>query len=312
MKKQTKVAAIQLATKVGDSTANIASCERLSLLAVNEGAHWIALPEFFNTGVSWNPRIAAAIQTTDGAAASFLRDFSAKHQVVLGGSFLCRLPEGGVRNRYLCYARGTLVGQHDKDLPTMWENYFYEGSDPIDSGMLGTYDNTRIGAAVCWEFMRTMTARRLRNQVDVIMGGSCWWSIPTNFPDFLQRLWEPENNRSAIAAIQDSARLIGAPVIHAAHCGEIECPMPGLPIKYRGFFEGNAAIVDASGQVLAHRSATQGEGIVYADISLGARAATGEIPNRYWLRSRGFLPTFAWHQQRWLGRRWYARNVRQA
>lgn len=312
MKKHAKVAAIQLATKIGDSTANIASCERLSLLAVHEGARWIALPEFFNTGVSWNPRIAAAIQTTDGAAASFLRDFSAKHQVVLGGSFLCRLPNGGVRNRYLCYAGGTLVGQHDKDLPTMWENYFYEGSNPIDSGMLGTYDNTRIGAAVCWEFMRTMTARRLRNRVDVIMGGSCWWSIPTNFPGLLQKLWEPANNRSALAAIQDSARLIGAPVIHAAHCGEIECPMPGLPIKYRGFFEGNAAIVDANGQVLAHRSAAQGEGIVYAEISLGAKAAAGEIPNRYWLRSRGFLPTFAWHQQRWLGRRWYARNVRQA
>ena len=312
MKKSVKVAAIQLATKIGDSTANITNCERLSLLAVHEGACWIALPEFFNTGVSWNPMIAAAIQTTDGAAASFLRDFSAKHQVVLGGSFLCRLPNGGVRNRYLCYASGTLVGQHDKDLPTMWENYFYEGGNPSDSGVLGTYDNTRIGAAVCWEFMRTMTARRLRNQVDVIMGGSCWWSIPTNFPGLLQRLWEPANSHCALAAIQESARLIGAPVIHAAHCGEIECPMPGLPIKYRGFFEGNAAIVDASGQVLAHRSAAQGEGIVCADISLGARAAIGEIPNRYWLRSRGFLPTFAWHHQRWLGRRWYAHNVREA
>ena len=88
--------------------------------------------------------------------------------------------------------------------------------------------------------------------------------------------------------------------------------MPGLPIKYRGFFEGNAAIVDANGQVLAHRSAEQGEGIVCADISLGAQETTEEIPNRYWLRSRGFLPTFAWHQQRWLGRRWYARNVREA
>ena len=311
MKKQTKVAAIQLATKVGDSTANIASCQRLSLLVVHEGARWIALPEFFTTGVSWNPSIVEAIQTTDGTAASFLRDFSAKHQVVLGGSFLCRLSDGSVRNRYLCYANGTLVGKHDKDLPTMWENYFYEGSDPIDSGMLGTYDNTRIGAAVCWEFMRTMTARRLRNQVDVIMGGSCWWSIPTNYPGFLQRLWEPENSRNALSAIQDSARLIGAPVIHAAHCGEIECPMPGLPIKYRGFFEGNAAIVDANGHVLAHRSAKQGEGIVCAEISLGARETKEEIPNCFWLRNRGLLPILAWHQHRWLGRHWYARNVRQ-
>jgi len=310
MKKPVKVAAIQLATKIGDSNTNIASCERLALLAIKETARWIALPEFFTTGVSWNPKIVEAIQNIDGTAASFMRDFSAKHQVVLGGSFLCRLSDGSVRNRYQCYANGSLLGQHDKDLPTMWENYFYEGGDSNDSGILGTYDNTRIGAAVCWEFMRTMTARRLRNQVDVIMGGSCWWSIPTNFPGMLQRLWEPANNRCSLAAIQDSARLIGAPVIHAAHCGEIECPMPGLPIKYRGYFEGNAAIVDASGQVLAHRSASEGEGIVCAEISMGAQATTEEIPHRYWLRNRGFLPAFAWHHQRLLGRRWYKRNVR--
>jgi predicted amidohydrolase len=257
-----------------------------------------------------NEQRVEAIQNIDGTAVSFMRDFSAKHQVVLGGSFLCRLSDGSVRNRYQCYANGSLLGQHDKDLPTMWGNYFYEGGDSNDSGILGTYDNTRIGAAVCWEFMRTMTARRLRNQVDVIMGGSCWWSIPANFPGMLQRLWEPANNRCSLAAIKDSARLIGAPVIHAAHCGEIECPMPGLPIKYRGYFEGNAAIVDASGKVLAHRSASEGEGIVCAEIAMGAQATTEEIPHRYWLRNRGFLPAFAWHHQRLLGRRWYKRNVR--
>jgi len=89
-------------------------------------------------------------------------------------------------------------------------------------------------------------------------------------------------------------------------------PDAGVADQIPGFLRGNAAIVDASGQVLAHRSAAQGEGIVCADISLGAQAAIGKIPNRYWLRSRGFLPTFAWHHQRWLGRRWYARNIREA
>lgn len=310
MKKPIKVAAIQLATKIGDSKANIASCEPLALRAVQEGAKWIALPEFFTTGVSWNPRIVNAIQNADGEAVNFLQDFSARHQVVLGGSFLCRLSDGSVRNRYLCFASGTLVGKHDKDLPTMWENYFYEGGEASDIGVLGTHDGIRIGAAVCWEFMRTMTARRLRNQVDVIMGGSCWWSIPTNFPKFLQRLWEPSNKHSSLACVQDNARLIGLPVIHAAHCGQIECPMPGLPIKYQGYFEGNAAIIDAGGHVLAHRSAEQGEGIVCAEILPGTQETTEQIPDRFWLRDRGILPAFAWHHQRWLGKRWYKQNVR--
>jgi predicted amidohydrolase len=308
---RTKVAAVQLATRVGDSTANIASCERLSLQAVRESARWIALPEFFNTGVYWNPRMVDAIQTTEGTAASFLRDFSAKHQVVLGGSFLCRLPDGSVRNRYLCFANGVVVGQHDKDLPTMWENYFYEGGDPADSGVLGTCGNVRVGAAVCWEFMRTMTARRLRNQVDVIIGGSCWWSIPTDYiPGWIRQRWELTNSRNAIAAVQDIARLTGAPVIHAAHCGAIKCPMPGLPFKYHGYFEGNAAIVNANGQLVAHRTAEEGEGIVCAEVSLGGQLTDIAVPDRYWLRKRGLLPAFAWYHQRWLGRRWYAQNVR--
>lgn len=305
-----KVAAIQLATKIADSPANIAACGRLALQAVHEGARWIALPEFFNTGVCWNKRIASAIQTPDGNAATFLRDFSAKHRVVIGGSFLCRLPDGAVRNRYMCYADGALVGTHDKDLPTMWENAFYEGGDPADSGVLGTFENIRLGAAVCWEFMRTMTARRLRGRVDVIICGSCWWSIPTNLPGFVFRLSEPQNSRNAIAAIQDTARLVGVPVIHAAHCGEFKCPLPGFPMSHKGFFEGGAAVVDAEGRLLAYRSPEQGEGIVCAEILPGAKSDHTEIPDSYWLHRRGFIPVFAWHYQRWLGKLWYLRHVR--
>lgn len=308
---QTKVAAVQLGTRIADSDANIASCERLALQAIHDGARWIALPEFFTSGVCWNPKLVDAIQTADGSAAGFLRDFSAKHQVVLGGSFLCRVPTGGVRNRYLCFSNGEKVGQHDKDLPTMWENYFYEGGDPADIGVLGIVDGIRVGAAVCWEFMRTMTAQRLRNQVDVIIGGSCWWSMPTGYiPGWLRERWEAVNSGNAIGCVRDTARLIGVPVIHAAHSGSIHCPLPGLPMTYDGYFEGGAAIVDAAGEVLAHRTAAEGEGVVSAEIVLGGQPSQEPIPERYWLRDRGFLSACAWHHQRWLGRRWYRRNVR--
>jgi predicted amidohydrolase len=209
----------------------------------------------------------------------------------------------------MAFANGTLIGQHDKDLPTMWENAFCEEGDPNDTGLLGRYESTRVGAAVCWEFMRTMTARRLRNQVDVIMGGSCWWSIPKDLPNWILTRWESHNALNTIAAVQDTARLVGAPVIHAAHCGDIDCPMFGLPLRYRGHFEGNAAIVDATGQVIARRRHNEGEGIVCAEISLGAAPTEAEVPNRYWLRSRGPVPWFAWNYQRWLGKRWYRRHV---
>lgn len=311
MGKMIRAAAVQLRSVTADSPANIASCERLAMEAVAQGARWIALPEFFNTGVCWNPDIVKAIQREDGEAGTFLKNFSEKHQVVIGGSFLCRLDDGRVRNRYLCFSGGRLVGRHDKDLPTMWENAFYEGGDPGDTGVLGMAGDLRIGAAVCWEYMRTMTAKRLKNRADLILGGSCWWSIPTNFPGFLQNLWEPENRENALSCIQDTARLVGAPVIHGAHCGEFVCPMPGMPMGYHGFFEGNAALIDARGRLVACRTPLQGEGVVVADVEAGAVEANETPPERFWLRKRGFLPAVAWHHQKWLGRRWYKRHVLQ-
>jgi predicted amidohydrolase len=215
-----------------------------------------------------------------------------------------------VRNRYLAFANGTVVGFHDKDLPTMWENAFYEGGDTRDIGVLGRHDGVRVGAAVCWEFMRTMTARRLRGLLDVIMGGSCWWSIPSYLPGWIRDLWEEENRVNSMACVQDTARLAGVPVIHAAHCGPIRCPLFGLPpLPYWGYFEGNAAVVDAAGSVLALRRHDEGEGIVCAEVSLGEAPSREEIPEGFWLRPRGVLPTVAWHYQRLLGRRWYRRNV---
>lgn len=311
MNNQVKVAAVQPATRIADSSAKVVNCERLALYAVKEGAQWIALPEFFNTGVAWDPKIADAIETEEGAAASFLRDFSARHGIIIGGSFLCRISTGAVRNRYMAFANGTLIGRHDKDLPTMWENAFYEGGDTVDSGLLGNHEGIRIGAAVCWEFMRTMTARRLRGNVDVIMGGSCWWSIPEFVPGFIKSSWETQNVLNAIGCIQDTARLVGAPVIHAAHCGDVICPFFGLPpLVYRGHFEGNTAIIDSSGHVIASRSNKDGEGIVCAEIQMAEKPVKDDVPGQYWLRSRGFLPAIAWHYHGWLGRFWYRRHVR--
>lgn len=95
---------------------------------------------------------------------------------------MCRVPEGGVLNRYLCFSNGVLVGKHDKDLPTMWENGFYEGGDKSDAGILGAANGQRVGAAMCCEFIRTQTMKGIKGKVDVVMGWSYWWSMPTNRP----------------------------------------------------------------------------------------------------------------------------------
>lgn len=304
-------AAIQLDTRVGDTQHNLAACRRLSERAVEMGAGWIALPEFFNTGVNFDPSLVRAIETDDGPSVRFLQAFSHQHGVVIGGSLMCRVAEGGVRNRYFCFNNGELVGTHDKDLPTMWENAFYEPGESDDTGELGEIAGVRVGTAVCWEFMRSQTARRLQGKVDVLLGGSHWWSMPEDWPSWLTRKMETHNLSNLLAVVKENARLIGVPVVHASHCNSIESGSPGMPgFVYRGSLEGHTAIVDGYGNLLAHRNKAQGEGVVTALITLGYVGTDRQIPSRFWLRKRGVLPALSWHLDGYFGRRWYKKHVK--
>lgn len=304
-------AAIQLDARLGEVAENLAACETLADAAGAAGAGLIALPEFFTTGIGFDPRLVRAALPPDGPATELLLRLAARHRALVGGSFLCRDADGHIRNAYLLAGPDGLAGRHDKDLPTMWENSFYTGGD--DSGLLAARlpDGTpvSVGAAVCWELMRSETARRLRGAVDALMTGSGWWSIPRWPPRRVFDALERRNRATARAAAAEFAGFVGAPMVHAAHCGPLECGMPWLPLRYRGHLEGAALITDADGTVLAERRPEQGPGVVLADITIGRGTPAREVPGRYWLHRRGVIPTLTWHYQRLHGRRWYRRHV---
>ncbi len=68
-------------------------------------------------------------------------------------------------------------------------------------------------------------------------------------------------------------------------------------------------IADADGNVLARRRREEGTGYVVADVSPGRVAPREELPDRFWLHSRGAMPSFSWSYQRLHGRRWYAQHT---
>src|SRR3954449_6776042 len=192
-----RAAAVPLETRLADVAANLAACERLGTAAAGAGADWIALPEFFTTGVAFDERLRDAALAPDGAATQLLQSLATRHGATVGGSFLCRDSDGEVRNAYLLVGPdGEIRGRHDKDLPTMWENAFYVGGAPDDDGVIEV-DDVTAGVAVCWELMRSQTARRLRGRVDVVTGGSCWWSVPDWPPAAVMRRFEAANARTA-------------------------------------------------------------------------------------------------------------------
>jgi predicted amidohydrolase len=306
-----RASAIALHSVVGDADANLAACDRLVRAAVTDGAELVALPEFFTTSVTFDPKVADAIEPYHGRATAFLASAAREHGIFLGGSFLSRDGDGEVRNAYvLAGPDGTLLGRHDKDVPSFWENAFYVGGRPGDDGVIDAGEFT-AGAAVCWEFMRTQTARRLRGRIDVIVAGSNWWSLPEGPPGALTSRWAPEHERLATQSPGAMARLVGAPVVHATHVGRFACGFPDLPgLPYRGRFVGAAVIAAADGTVLAHRRADEGEGVVTAEVHVGRSRPLDAVPDRYWLHKRVPPAAAAWHTQRISGQRYYAAHVR--
>jgi predicted amidohydrolase len=303
-----RVAAIQLEVALADVEANLAECESLARDAARDGAEAIALPEFFTSGAAFLPELADAALAPDGAATEMLVRVAGDEGVLIGGSFLCRDPDGEVRNAFLLAGPDGLLGRHDKDLPTMWENALYVGGD--DDGVIEAGEVT-VGAAVCWEFMRSQTARRLRGRVDIVLGGSNWWSVPAWPPAAYTRRAEAANAATAARAPTVFGRYVGAPVVHAAIAGDFSCPSPELPlITYRGHFQGGAQVADADGRVLARRERSEGSGYVIAEVEARRSPPREEVPDRFWLHRRGALSAAAWNTERLLGRRWYARNVR--
>lgn len=302
-----KVAAVQLEPRIADVAENLARSELLADDAGARGAELIVLPEFFTTGMAFREELADAALPPDGAATDLMTALARRHGATVGGSFVCRDPDGENRNAFLLVTPDGVVGRHDKDIPTMWENAFYVGGS--DDGVIPRADH-QVGVALCWELMRSGTARRLRGRVDLVVGGSAWWSLPPWPPRAITRRLEAANARTAAEVVPAMARAVGAPIVHAAHCGQVESALPWSPVRYRGRYEGATAVCDGSGRTLAFRGADEGPGVVLAEISLGRVSPAEEVPDTFWMHDRGPVAAAMWSYQRVHGRRWYRRHGR--
>jgi predicted amidohydrolase len=298
-----RVAAIQLETIIGDVEANLTACQRLAEEAAHEGAEWIILPEFFTTGMGFLPELAQHSLPPDGPATTLLSALAMRHEAVVGGSFLCRDTDGHVRNAFFLATPEGIAGRHNKDIPTMWENCFYIGG--TDDGLIEV-GNVTAGVALCQEFNRTRTVERLRGKADIVVGGSFTWGAPKGIPfhHYLQRSIERYTDWAA-----PFAKLVGCPVIEATHCGRIRCKTPLLPMPYVANLGGGAIICDATGNVLARRDASEGAGVVIANIEVGRVKTSEPEPSGFWIQELDPVSKFGWHVQGWHGRRWYRRHV---
>lgn len=317
-----RAAAIQLEGVIGDVARNLERCERLIGEALTGGARLIALPEFFTSTIAYDPRVHEAVLPPDNPALQLLCETARRRRVWIGGSMLIA-DAGEIYNRYHFVEPDGRVHLHDKDLPTMWENACYgPGRDPDKIRGRWQTGLGDIGAAVCWELIRTRTVQRLQG-VALAITGTHWWTIPENWGGASRALTSlgEANRRLSEQAPVEFARHLGAPVLQASHCGHFHSGFPLLPhlpvnAPYDTAFVGHTQIVDAEGQVLAKRTQEQGPGVVLAEIRLGAQAPAtplaGHRADRFWLPQLPMAMRAYWHQQNLCGRSQYEAHGRAA
>ncbi len=274
-----RIAAVQMQAILGDVEANLAKAERLAREAFRQGAEWVILPELFTSGVAFHPVMLDAARPLEGSPAQLLSALAREHDGAVGGSFLA-LRGGQAYNTFVLASPDGATFRHDKDQPSMWENCYYVGGQ--DDGVLLTPAGP-VGAALCWEMLRTRTVRRLQRRVEMVVGGSCWWDLPEGAPaDHPVRVRSLALLREAPVTL---AGLLGVPVVHASHAGRFAgYRPPDETVLVRRRYLGETQIVDGRGKVLARMTADDGEGVIVADVTPGqVEGSRPPVPEGFWL-----------------------------
>lgn len=295
--RRVRAAAIQMETQLADIIGNIAQAADLAERALKAGAEIIGLPEFFTTKIVLDDRLFGCSLPVENDALRMMQSLALSYGATIGGSYL-EFDNGDVYNSYVLVGPDGSVSKHRKDLPTMAENAYYIGGS--DDG-LARCNGLDVGIAVCWETIRSATAKRLRAKCDLIMSGSHWWSAPEwGFARRYFRYHAKLNADHMFRAPGRFAKMVGAPMLHGAHCGLLEgryALTPQWSVPVRTHLVGETQIVDASGAIRARRSADEGAGFVVAEIVTGKRPTEMEVPNTLWLENLPPLVRMMWATQ---------------
>jgi predicted amidohydrolase len=305
MSESLRVAAVQMCAVVGDVAANLEKAHRLVCRAFDQGAEWVILPEFFTSATAFHPTMLDAARPLNGEPMQLLLALARDHQGVVGGSYLAQR-DGQTYNTFVLAFPDGSVYLHDKDQPTMWENCYYIGGS--DDGLLETPAGS-VGVALCWEQVRTRTIRRLFGRVDWVLSGSCWWGVPDGVPlDHPLRPYLLGMLRTTPVTL---AKMLGVPVIHASHAGHFETFRPPDEAQLEGrSFLGETQIVDGHGQVLAHLSEEDGDGMAVATITPGRiDGPLLPIPNGFWIPDMWPILLDEWERLNQFGQDYYQQHM---
>ena len=298
MSREVTIAAVQPALRLGAVEWNLAHLEDLIRDAVAQHRpEVVVVPEAASSPNVYSPLMRGVARPIDGAPMRLYRQLARELDVVVGGGFLARRGHH-VYGTYVLAEPDGRLHLHDKDIPTMWEQNYYTGGDDPGRTTLAALGGAPVGVANGWEWARTGTARRLRGEVQLLLGGMCWPSYPNNWRGPFAALARREHALQRLHARElprQMARLIGAPVVMPSHVGPIDFDTPMVPgLAWRTEMVGETQIVERDGTVLARLTAEDGEGHVAATVTLAPPAPLDPPAPTYWIPPLSVTTRLAW------------------
>ena len=299
-----RAAALQFPATPFDRERNLATAARLARAAVDQGAQLLVLPELFNTGLVYSPRLKQAAEPEDGPTLAWLGAQSQALGVHLAGSLLLRRA-GQVHNVFVLAAPDGRRHLYAKRYPFLWERCSFEpGRQPvIAETALG-----RLGLLVCWDAAHPAAWAGYAGQVQAVLIAAAPARLHRavlNFPGahkvyLAQLLPALLRERQALDELFSThsaacAAALGVPVVQAVMAGRFVTPLPlarfsllaaawrqprywplvrQAPLaSLRATFYGGSAIYGPDGALLAQ--ATGEESLAVADLPprLAARPA---------------------------------------
>jgi len=300
-----RIAVIQPQLAVGAVEANLRHCAALVREAsVMHSPDVILLPEAMTSPNMFQRVLRRVPQPVDGTPYQMIAGLAKELHCMIGGGFLS-IRGRHARHTYVLAEPDGTTHLHDKDEPSMWENNFYTAGH--DDGLASTSCGV-VGIPMGYEWARSRTARRLRNKVDVVLGGSCWWSGPT-WP--VARGWLARDHQYNIAMISESpprlARMVGAPCAVAQHVGPVDSETPMLPgVGWSTMFAGESMIVDAAGTIQARLGPEDYDAIACAEVEIGSREPIQPVPMGFWTQPMAGIVKGIWSYQKLHGRVTYS------
>lgn len=253
MMEKFKVAAVQMACKIGDVKGNLEKACALLDRAAKEGACLICLPEMFNTGYfSHTSHVDSAYwdlaEPLDGMTLSRVGALAREHRIYVIAPFVEKAGKGVYHNSAALIDRnGKVIGCYRKvHIPwsfTGWEKfYFRPGYDfPVFDTELG-----KLGIQICYDrdFPEGFRVLALKG-ADII-------ALPAGSPRNLVDLWR---NICRVRAYENGLFILGA-----GNTGKVD--------EQHYEFAGNSLLASPSGEILA--SLGDEEGIMIAEVDLMA------------------------------------------